>query len=85
MIENPRDIAKLLSLNVDLDYLMKNPDANTPQRIFDAIAKKMHEMQYCLVHKEDLREVQEPEEAPLPPVNKIDLSSTLVPIESDKS
>lgn len=84
MIEKPEQIAKLLSLNVDLEYLMKNPDANTPQRIFDAIGRKMHEMQYCLVHKEDMREVQENEE-PSQQAAKTNLSSALVPMESDKS
>lgn len=83
MIETPRDISKLLSLNVDLGYLLKNPDANTPQRIFDAVGQKMADMNYCLVHKEDLREEQvTTEDAPQPA--KTNPVSLLVPIEGEQ-
>ena len=83
MITEPRDIAKLLDLNVDLGYLLQNPDVNTPQRVFDAIGERLHKMKYCLVHKEDLREAQE---TPEPAANSgKDLSLTLVPIKDDQS
>ena len=84
MIEIPRDISKLLSLNLDLSYLLKRPDGNTPDRIFDAIAAKLSQMQYCLVHKDDMREAPDHPEKPAPPAEKPSLSSELIPIESEQ-
>lgn len=84
MIENPRDINKLLSLNVDLGYLLKNPDSNTPDRIFEAIANKLNQMQYCLVHKDDMQQVREPSEDKATPSEPNPLASQLIPMENDK-
>lgn len=64
MIENVDDIKKLLELNCDVRHLI-TLDLNAQDRIFTAIAKKLTEMKYKLVHSSDLVEVQQPTEMEL--------------------
>jgi hypothetical protein len=75
MIESQQDISTLLTLNVDLSYLMTNADSNTPERIFQAIAKKLSAMNYVLLHRDDLQPVEDDQQ------EKAVSSPILVPME----